>query len=88
MTSTSRDAVVGSPTGLHARPAVQLVKHAKAFAGSVRIGRPGEEAVDAKSLVKVLGLKARAGETVRLSADGEGAEAIVDRLAAIVAEHG
>lgn len=87
MTSASRDAIVGSPTGLHARPAVQLVKHAKSFAGTVRVGRPGEEPVDAKSLVKVLGLKARAGETVRLWAEGEGAGDIVDRLAAIVAEH-
>jgi phosphocarrier protein len=88
VTTARREAVVGSPTGLHARPAVQLVKHAKTFAGTVRLGRPGQEPVDAKSLVKVLGLKARAGETVMLSAEGEGADAIVDELARIVAEHG
>jgi phosphocarrier protein len=74
------------PTGLHARPAVRLTRLAKAFpAASVRLrARPGGDWVDAKSIVKVMALKARTGVMLELEAEGEAAEAAVAELKALV----
>ena len=74
------------PTGLHARPAVKLTKLAKAFpAASIRLrAGPGGDWVDAKSIVKVMALKARTGVTLELEAEGEGAAAAVADLTALV----
>ena len=51
----------------------------------VFIAKQGGEPVDARSILSVIGLDARGGDTVVLSADGAGAEAVLDDLAAIVA---
>ena len=41
--------------------------------------------MDARSILSVIGLDARGGDTVVLSADGADADAVLDDLAAIVA---
>ena len=41
--------------------------------------------MDARSILSVIGLDARGGDTVVLSADGADADAVLDHLAAIVA---
>jgi phosphotransferase system HPr (HPr) family protein len=60
--------VVGA-TGLHARPAALFCREAARFAASVRIEKDGRHA-DARSLLSVLELDVRQGETVVLVADG------------------
>ncbi len=67
----SATAVITNPTGLHARPAVKLTKLAKTFAASVRL-RVGEEGrwTDAKSVARVLSLKAPRGQTLHFEAEG------------------
>ena len=50
----SQVVVVGSKVGLHARPASLLVKAAGSSGLSVTVGRPGEKAVNAASLLSVL----------------------------------
>ena len=74
------------PTGLHARPAVKLTKLAKSFpAASIRLRAcPDGAWIDAKSIVKVMALKARTGTDLELEAEGEGAEAAVAELKALV----
>lgn len=79
-----RQVTVGAGVGLHARPAALFVKAASKAAAEVRIGKPGGEPVNAKSILAVLGLDVRGGEGVVLSAEGDGAEEALDELAAMV----
>jgi phosphocarrier protein HPr len=80
-----RTVTIGSRVGLHARPASLFVQAAAAQSVPVRVGKPGGELVDARSILSVLALDARGGEEVILLADGDGAEAALDELAALVA---
>lgn len=80
-----RQVIVGSTVGLHARPAALFVQAAAKSPVPVFIAKPGGAPVDARSILSVIGLDARGGDTVVLSADGAGADAALDDLAAIVA---
>ena len=80
-----RNVVVGSKVGLHARPAALFVQAAARQPVPVTIGKPGADPVDARSILSVLGLDARGGDEVILAADGLGAPAALDELAALVA---
>jgi phosphocarrier protein len=51
----------------------------------ITIGKEGKQPVDARSILSVLGLDVRGGEEVVLTAEGDGAEAALDELAALVA---
>jgi phosphocarrier protein HPr len=77
--------IVGSSVGLHARPASLFVQAAAKAAVPVLIAKQGGEPVDARSILSVIGLDARGGDTIVLSAEGAGAGAVLDDLAAIVA---
>lgn len=79
-----RTVTVGSSVGLHARPASLFVQAASTQPVKVTIGRPGEEAVDARGILGVLGLGVKGGEQVVLAAEGDGADAALDELAALV----
>lgn len=76
---------VGSSVGLHARPAALFVQAAARQPVKVKIAKPGDDPVDARSILLVLGLDARGGEEVVLSAEGEGAEQALEELASVVA---
>ncbi|MFG2629918.1 HPr family phosphocarrier protein [Streptomyces sp. NPDC048473] len=80
-----RTVAVGSLSGLHARPASLLVQAASRQPVKVTIGRDGQSAVDARSLLSVLALAAQHGDSVVLAAEGDGAEAAVEELAALLA---
>ena len=80
-----RTVKVGSTVGLHARPATIFTQAASKLPVKVKIGKPGGNAVDARSVLFVLGLDVRGGEEVVLSADdGEGADAALDELEALL----
>lgn len=83
-TVVTREVVVGSRVGLHARPAATVVKTATAQDVVVRLAKGGDP-VDARSLLSVLALGAEHGDTVTVSAEGEGAQAAVDAVADLVA---
>jgi len=70
----SGKALITNPAGLHARPAVKLTKLAKSFAAAVRL-RVGPEGkwTDAKSVARVLALKAPMGQTLFFEAEGRDA---------------
>jgi phosphotransferase system HPr (HPr) family protein len=82
----SSEVLVALPDGvdLHARPAADFVRTAMGFASSIEVAS-GERAADAKSLLSVLALGAKAGTTLRLTADGGDADSAVDALAGCVA---
>jgi phosphocarrier protein HPr len=69
---------------LHARPAADFVRTAMRFSADVWVAS-GEREVDAKSLLSILALGAKAGTSLRLRAEGEDAIAAVHALAATTA---
>lgn len=75
-----RTVTIASSVGLHARPAALFVQAASETGLDVEIGRPGEESVDATSILGVMALGAKHGEEVVLTADGENADAALDSL--------
>jgi phosphocarrier protein len=77
---------IASPVGLHARPASLFVKAAAKHSGLVSIGRPGAEPVDARSMLSVMGLAIGHGEEVVLRTDGDGAEAALTELSALLTD--
>ncbi|MDQ4058462.1 MAG: HPr family phosphocarrier protein [Actinomycetota bacterium] len=84
MAEVSRNVVVGSRVGLHARPAKLVAQEAGRQAVVVKIAKNGANPVDARSLLSLLALGAKMGDEVTLSADGEGAQAAVDAIASLV----
>jgi len=75
-----RQAQIASSSGLHARPAQLFVQAATETGLPVTIAVAGKEPVDARSILSVMGLGISQGTTVELAAEGEGAEAALDRL--------
>lgn len=55
--------------GIHARPAGEFVKAAKAFESTVSIAKGGKS-VDAKKIFGVMGLAAKQGDIVTVTVDG------------------
>lgn len=81
----SQVVVVASKVGLHARPASLLIKAAAAAGVSVTIGRVGEAAVNAASMLSVLALGAKHGESVEITVeDGPNSDTILAGLVDIV----
>jgi phosphocarrier protein len=79
----TRTAVIASSVGLHARPAglfVGLAGEAVRSGVTVTIGHPGQQPVNAASILSVLSLGARQGDTVELTAEGDQADDVLDRL--------
>jgi len=85
---SQRRVTIGWPEGLHARPAAIFVRAATAGGIPVTIAKPGGPAVNAASMLAVLGLAAMGGEEVVLAVDAEGPEAAaaLARLAKLVQE--
>ncbi|TDP91048.1 HPr family phosphocarrier protein [Labedaea rhizosphaerae] len=76
--------IVGSRSGLHARPAVLVAEAAARQPVPVSIGRPGGPVLNAASTLALMTLGAKAGDEVVLSAEGDEGEAAVAAVAALV----
>lgn len=77
--------VITHDVGLHARPSVKLTKLAKGFSSMIEIaGDPQGPWIDAKSIVKVMAMKARQNATLFVRATGEDAEAAVEAVIGLV----
>jgi phosphocarrier protein HPr len=81
-----REVIVGSRIGLHARPAALFVKAASEQPVKITIRKGDGAPVDARSILRVLALGARNGDTVTLEADGDGAVEALEAVAKVVAE--
>jgi phosphocarrier protein len=81
----SQVVVIGSKVGLHARPASLLIKAAAAAGVPVTIGRVGENAVNAASMLSVLALGGKCGESVEITVgDGPNSDSVLADLVNIV----
>ncbi|MDR6866277.1 phosphocarrier protein [Microbacterium resistens] len=84
MTTSTRTVRIGSSHGLHARPAKLFAQAAKESGLAVTLAKDAGKAVNASSILGVIALGLEQGDYVTLSADGEGAEAVLDRLAELL----
>ena len=76
----TRTVTIASSVGLHARPAALFVEAASSSGLDVEIAKPGEDPVDATSILGVMARGATHGEEVVLTAEGDGADETLDSL--------
>src|SRR5699024_4423823 len=81
----TRTVRIGSPVGLHARPAAVFTRAVEDTGVSVRISKDGSVPQDAASILGVMTLAAKQGEMVTLHADGPRAEEVLEDLAELLA---
>ena len=85
MAHSERREVVGSKVGLHARPASLLVKAVVASGHAVTITSQRGDVADGASILSVLTLGAMFGESVDITVDGDDADRVAGKLAALIA---
>lgn len=79
----SNEVTLQHEAGLHARPAALFVKAASRFASTITV-RAGEKQANAKSIIQVLGLGARQGTTITITANGADEADAVAALTSLV----
>lgn len=82
---TAGSVLITHAVGLHARPSVKFTKAAKGFGATIEIGpSPDGPWIDAKSIVKVMAMKARQNTTLFIRAKGDDAGQAVAALVSLV----
>jgi phosphocarrier protein len=85
MSQATKTVRIGSAHGLHARPAKLFAQAAKNAGIPVTIAKGDAKPVNAASILGVISLGIDQGDEVTLTADGDGAEGIVDSLSELLA---
>ncbi len=80
----TRDLPIVNRKGLHARATAKFVQCVEAYEADVTVTRGGES-VGGQSIMGILTLGAGRGTTITVSATGRDAAAVVEALAALVA---
>ncbi|WP_454280907.1 HPr family phosphocarrier protein [Sphingomonas sp. Marseille-Q8236] len=83
MTEQSRSVLITNRRGLHARASAKFVTLASAQPCEVRVGKDGST-VTGTSIMGLMMLGAAMGDTITISAQGDGADQTVEALAALV----
>jgi phosphocarrier protein len=83
MSATTRTVLITNKRGLHARASAKFVTLASAQAAVVEVEKDGSRVVGT-SIMGLMMLGAAMGDTVTISATGEGAEAAVSALCDLV----
>jgi phosphocarrier protein len=66
----TNDYIILAPQGIHARPATTLIRLVKNFKSAVSLKR-GDKTVRLNSMLNILSLTIKGGETVTIIVDGE-----------------
>ncbi|WP_437970292.1 phosphoenolpyruvate--protein phosphotransferase [Sorangium sp. So ce260] len=84
--AVAADLAIADPSGLHARPAAQLIARAAMFDAAITLENvtAGRGPVATSSLIALASLGARRGDVLRLRATGRQAAEAVEALAALV----
>ncbi len=82
----SIELTITNKVGLHARPAALFVQEANKYKSSILV-KNGEKEVNAKSILGVLTLGANKGCVLKVTAEGEDAEAALEALKALHANN-
>jgi phosphocarrier protein HPr len=78
-----KDVTLTNDVGLHARPAAVFAKKAASFACDVTVAK-GDKEANAKSILSVLQLDVRQGDTVTLKTMGESEDQALVELVELV----
>ncbi len=84
MAQLTRTVRIGSSHGLHARPAKLFAQAAKEAGIPVTIAKDSGKPANAASILGVIALGVEQGDYVTLTADGEGAEPLLDALSELL----
>ncbi|WP_375384700.1 HPr family phosphocarrier protein [uncultured Microbacterium sp.] len=84
MAQLTRTVRIGSSHGLHARPAKLFAQAAKDSGVPVTITKDAGKPVNAASILGVIALGVEQGDYVTLTADGDGAERLLDTLSELL----
>lgn len=82
--SIEKELTIRNKMGMHARPAAQFVKRASKYACDVWVEKD-DEPVNGKSIMGLMMLAAGRGETIKIIAEGNDAEAAMADLEELVA---
>lgn len=83
MAIATRTATITDPVGIHARPASLFAQAAAESGRMVTIAKqPGTAEADASSIMSVMGLGIKQGDTVKVRVEGENADSVADALTA------
>jgi phosphocarrier protein HPr len=78
-----RTVTIASAHGLHARPASLFVQAVTASGLAVQLTK-GDKTLNAASILGVISLGINHGDQITLAAEGEGADAVLDNLVALL----
>jgi multiphosphoryl transfer protein len=84
-TVTSDAVIIPNPEGLHARPAAVLANLAQKYESDIRLKR-GDDSVNAKSVMAIMGLEVLTGHKVQVIARGPDAAQAAEELAGALRE--
>jgi phosphotransferase system HPr (HPr) family protein len=82
---TSTTIIVNNSTGLHARPATELIYKASMFVSAITI-KKGERVGNADSLLSILAMAIGPGEEIEISADGSDEQEAVAALTEFISK--
>lgn len=78
--------VITDPEGIHARPAGELVKAAKAFECAIKLDKEGKSG-DCKRIFGIMGLGVKKGQEVTLTFDGADEDAACEAIRKFMQEN-
>jgi len=84
MAIATRTVTVASTSGLHARPAALFVQACKESGCKITAQKGDGKQVNAASVLGVMGLGAKFGDEILLTADGDNPEEALAKIAAVV----
>jgi phosphocarrier protein len=84
MTQATRTVRIGSSHGLHARPAKLFAQAAKDAGIPITVAKDAGKPTNAASILGVIALGIDQGDYVTLTADGAGAEGVLDTLSELL----
>ena len=79
----AKDLTIENRNGLHARPAALFVKTSSKYRSEVWVEKDGER-VNGKSIMGLMMLAAGKGSVLRVSAEGEDAQTVLDALEQLI----
>ena len=82
----SKDYIILSPDGIHARPATALLKLSRQFKSVVHIAK-NQKTVRLNSMLNLLALSPKFGETITVSVDGEDEQEALEAIGLFFTEN-
>ena len=79
----SKTLTITNKVGIHARPASKLVAEAAKFPCDITVTK-GEESASAKSIIRLLRLRAQMGDTITVTCSGADEEKALSELTALI----